>query len=84
MHGFIVPTRVIGVLILLSGVLPCVAGIWLYTKTSSFLEIATPTQGTVVELRPGDSVEGNRTYRAVFQIHRCDGTGAHNSVAGIK
>lgn len=73
-HGFIVPSRIIGAIIFVTGFLPLSLGVWLYLEAQDFAASATRTKGTVTELVPSASNDDGTTYSAVFEFE--DSTGS--------
>jgi len=78
-HGFILPARIIGIIIILTSVLP-LGGIggWFFFDTRNFLQFATQTTGTVVDLQSSRDSEGDTMYTPVFEYQ--DGTGTTHKI----
>ena len=77
-RGFIVPSRIVGVLFLLPALLSAGLAVWFYTSSNSFLRNAISTQGVVVDQKPSSGNDGT-TYATEFEFQ--DGTGStHRSV----
>ncbi len=72
-HGLILPARIVGGFLLCLAAVPCAIGLWLYSRSSAFLETAVSAQGTVVEVQPS-SGSGDTTYHSVFEFQDRDGT----------
>lgn len=79
-HGFIMPSRIIGVLFLFFALLPGAGAVWFYTSTSEFIRNATSASGVVIEVKPSSGGDGT-TYHAVFEFSDAGGN-KHQSVSG--
>lgn len=71
-HGFILPSRIIGLVCLLLAFAMGAIGAWLYARTSGFIAEAVSVEGTVVEVRPTQGSDGT-SYHTVFEYEDADG-----------
>jgi hypothetical protein len=65
-RGLILPSRIVGILILLPALIAAGVGGWFYHRTAVFLEHARQATGTIVAMQPSASGEGGATYTPVF------------------
>jgi len=69
-HGFIGPSRILGILCLIAAALPVAIGVWFVCGTSDFYDTAVRTEGTVVELKPDDDGD---LYHSVYEYADASG-----------
>ncbi len=69
-HGFIWPSRILGILCLLGAAVPLAIGAWIVGSTSDFYNTAVRTEGTVVDLKPNGSGD---LYHSVYEYTDASG-----------
>jgi hypothetical protein len=72
-RGFILPSRIVGLLFLLPALVSAGLAVWYYTSTSTFLRNAVSVPGVVTDVKPSSGSEGT-TYYSVFEFNVADGT----------
>ena len=69
-HGFIWPSRILGILCLLGAAVPLAIGAWIVGSTSDFYDTAVRTEGTVVDLKPNGDGD---LYHSVYEYTDASG-----------
>jgi hypothetical protein len=72
-QGFILPSRIVGLLFLLPALVTAGLTVWFYTSSSTFLRNAVSVPGVITEMRPSSGGNGT-TYNSVFEFSGADGT----------
>ncbi len=67
-HGFILPARIIGCILLLLALVPAALGVWFFALTRSFLATSKTTQGTVTAIEKSADSNGSESYYVVFEF----------------
>ena len=71
-RGFILPSRIVGLLFLLWALVTAGLAIWFYTSTTTFLRSAVSVPGVVTDVRPSSGSDGT-TYHSVFEFSDAGG-----------
>jgi hypothetical protein len=71
--GFILPSRIIGLFLLLLAIALGVAATCFYMSTAAFVRRASRASGTVIDLKPSSGSNGGQTFYAVFEFTDANG-----------